>query len=126
MSKKTLRHSADLTITRGSRWRVNAEMIAVVAVTGVDTVIVEDGRGEKRSVSPGELRPVDDGENSRSASRATAGLEHAGVATAAACYFAVIEALPINVLAAGSGCLLFSLMFRRSSFCESALRIASS
>src|SRR5271165_1125559 len=56
----------------------------------------------------------------------TTGLEHAGVATAAVSYFAVIEALPIKVLAAGSGCLLFSLMFRRSSFCESALRIASS
>jgi hypothetical protein len=39
---------------------------------------------------------------------------------------AVIEALPIKVVAAGSGCLLFNLMFRRSSFCESALRIASS
>jgi hypothetical protein len=41
-------------------------------------------------------------------------------------YFAAMEALPMKVVAAGSGCLLFSLMFRRNSFCESALRIASS
>src|SRR5271167_433246 len=38
-------------------------------------------------------------------------------------YLAPTEALPMKVVAAGSGCLLFSLMFRRSSFCESALRI---
>jgi putative transposase len=72
MSENISKHAADLTIAHASRWRVNGEVVTVVAVTGVDSAIVEDGLGVQRSVRPGELHPIDDNELPRSASRAAA------------------------------------------------------
>jgi hypothetical protein len=43
-----------------------------MGITGIDAVLVEDGRGDKRSVRPGELRPIDDDQATQTAIRATA------------------------------------------------------
>jgi putative transposase len=51
----------DTTVTAGSRWRVGEEVVIVIGITAIDAVLVEDGRGNRRSMRPGELRPIDDG-----------------------------------------------------------------
>jgi hypothetical protein len=35
--------------------------VIVIGITAIDAVLVEDGRGNRRSARPGELRPIDDG-----------------------------------------------------------------
>jgi putative transposase len=61
-----------MAVAAGSRWQVGGEPVTVMGITGIDAVLVEDGRGDKRSVRPGELRPIDDGQATQTAIRATA------------------------------------------------------
>ena len=72
MSTRRGRISRDMAVAPGSRWQVGGEPVTVMGITGIDAVLVEDGRGDKRSVRPGELRPIDDGQATQTAIRATA------------------------------------------------------
>jgi putative transposase len=72
MSTRRGRVSIDMTVASGSRWQVGDEAVTVVAITAVDAVLVEDCHGDKRSVRPGELHPIDDGQTTQTAIRAAA------------------------------------------------------
>jgi hypothetical protein len=40
----------DTAVAPGSRWQVDGEAVTVIAVTGIDAVLVEDVHGNKRSM----------------------------------------------------------------------------
>jgi putative transposase len=62
MSRNTLLAAGDRPIALGSRWRIDGEPMTAVAITGIDQLVVEDGKGERRRVRPGQLRPSGDDE----------------------------------------------------------------
>jgi putative transposase len=72
MSTKRGRTSMDTAVAPGSRWQVDGEAVTVIAVTGIDAVLVEDFHGNKRSVRPGELDRIDAGQAAQYAIRAAA------------------------------------------------------
>jgi putative transposase len=59
MNKVTEVRAGDRAVTRGTRWQIDGTTMTVVAVTGIDQVIVEDAAGTRRSVRAGELRAAD-------------------------------------------------------------------
>src|SRR5271167_625299 len=77
MSTKRGRTSMDAAVAPGSRWQVDGEAVTVIALTGIDAVLVEDFHGNKRSVRPGELDRIDAGQAVQCANR-TAAVEQAG------------------------------------------------